>query len=86
MDDILWPTLAERHVEGIEQQAGMQAIGPGAAGDVPTAGGEHLGETMEPRRGQDAGIVVNPRAATRQFAFRLDATEAVTGMRITGQG
>ncbi len=51
MDDVTWPALAERHVEGVQNQAGAQVAGHRPADDAPAEGVEHDRKVEEPGQG-----------------------------------
>ncbi len=60
MDDAIGSALPERHVEGIEHEAGAQVVGHGPADHAPAEDIQHDGEIKEPGPGRDVRDIGDP--------------------------
>src|SRR4051794_14266859 len=61
MNDIAWPTLADGHLQRIEDELCAQVVGGGPADDLAAPDIEHHGEIEEARCRRDERHVCDPQ-------------------------
>jgi hypothetical protein len=62
VDDAVRPALADRHVEGGEDEIGPEVVGHRPAGDAAAEDIQHHGQVEEPRPGRDAREILSTNA------------------------
>ncbi len=84
MDDVLRPSLLERHLEGVEHEFGTQVVGHGPTDDAPAADVQYHRQVQEARPGRHVGNVRHPQfVRARRPEPPLDQIKGRPGSGVT---